>query len=125
VAVHAYYPDYRHGQMPPQGIDQSVVGCVRHFSLTPKPDGRLAGMTPARMRELTSVAACSVLVIGGAGRSSNFRSARLDALVASIVAAVEQYGDDGVGIDWEQLDNVDHGGSRISSNVSAQRSRAG
>lgn len=108
ITVDTYYPDYRYSVMKPAGIDrQLVTGCVLHFSLWPNSAGNLIGMQPARMREMTAQPGCAVLVIGGAGRSSGFRSAPIATVVHNIVLTVEEYGYDGVDIDWEPLTNWD------------------
>jgi chitinase len=60
------------------------------------------------MEELVTQTHCARLVIGGAGRSSGFRSAPTERLVQSIATAVRTYGYDGVEIDWEPLNNWDN-----------------
>jgi GH18 family chitinase len=114
------YPDYRRSVLPaPAQMAADLGGCLLHFSLTPKADGTLQGMTAARMQEMTAGAPCAILVIGGAGRSSGFRSAPINTLVANVVKAAAPY--DGVDVDWEPLNNWDDERAKVAGEPTSGR----
>jgi chitinase len=106
-----YYPDYQYAKEHPSELPFEVLDCIEHFSLTPKNDGGLQGIAPARMSEMAALAPCAQIVIGGPGRSAGFRSGPMATLVQNIVSVVETHGYDGVDIDWEPLDNRDDEGT--------------
>ena len=112
----AYYPAYGTGTMPIAAIPFASMTHVVHFALVPRRDGTLAdpdglrGQTSALVAAAHAAGVKALLGVGGdesAGAPAGFQgatsSARREAFVKNIVAAMAAGGYDGVDVNWESV----------------------
>ncbi|KAF9255037.1 glycoside hydrolase family 18 protein [Marasmius fiardii PR-910] len=105
-----YYPDWVSGDSPPENVDFSKFDILFFAFAVPDERGNLT-LSSDILRRLVSSARNSgngtqiVLSVGGWGGSAGFSSASNSqnraTFVQSLVGAVQQYGLDGIDIDWE------------------------
>ena len=135
--VAGFYVGYDSGNYPPGAIDFTSVSQVNVFSVLPKNDGTLDKTLfidsvngPLVAQNVASLAHAAgrkaVLVVGGAGSETQFRSATsstyMNAFVQNLVNTITAWGFDGIDIDWEPLPSSDY--PAMLSLVSKLRTRS-
>ena len=110
-----YWAGWIQGSYPATSIRWDAYTHMCHFSITPNNDGSVKmdmGLTAVTMRALVAEAkkhnVKSLICVGGAGTGGAFQAATANAttrmrLVKAIIAFQQQYGYDGVDMDWEEL----------------------
>lgn len=108
---------------PPSAIDFSSLTQINVFSVVPNPNGTLDTTLfidsvngPLVAKDIASRAHAAgkkaVLVIGGAGTETQFKSATspsyMNTFVQNLVSTMNTWGFDGVDIDWEPLPPADY-----------------
>ncbi|HVY08978.1 MAG TPA: glycoside hydrolase family 18 protein [Mycobacteriales bacterium] len=119
--VMGYYPEYQRALMPPKEIDWRGLTHLAVGRVVPNDDGTLdtafdydATRGPALAKQLSKLAKAHhvvpILMVGGAGERSHWRSAaghHRAALVSHLVAAMRAYGYRGLDLDWEPIATAD------------------
>ena len=116
--VMGYYVAYHRDWLPPENIDWSGITHIALGAILANEDGSLDDSFyigtdgPAFAHKISQYAhgnnTKAILMFGGAGTGQNILSAVRDhraVLISNLVAAMNNYGYDGIDLDWE--DNVD------------------
>lgn len=121
--VGGYYVGYERNLYPVADIDFSAITHLMVGRLIPRADGTLArhfdindAEGPVWAQSAVDAAHAAgrkaVLMIGGAGEVAGWRDAADNAtratFVANLLDAVDDFGADGLDIDWEPLETQDH-----------------
>jgi chitinase len=122
--VGGYYVGYQRNLYPASEIDFSAITHLFVGAGLPQADGSIdmtlyidATQGPALARDLVSRAHAAdrkaILMLGGAGADAGFRAAAADAIRATFVQQllklVDDYGFDGLDLDWEPILDADQG----------------
>ncbi|THU94236.1 glycoside hydrolase family 18 protein [Dendrothele bispora CBS 962.96] len=126
----AYYPDWSAGSNPPENLNFSKFDILFFAFATPSASAGLNWDSGSQsiLQRLVSSARNSgkgtriVLSVGGWGGSTNFSSAVSSAsnrstFVNALVGAVNQFGLDGIDIDWEYPNSVGAGNPHSPSDA--------
>ncbi|MFL5582821.1 MAG: glycosyl hydrolase family 18 protein, partial [Gemmatimonadaceae bacterium] len=120
--VSGYYVGYQRSLQPPSEIDFSSLTHVIMGRVRPRSDGTLYTdfdidnvNGPAVAREVSTRAHAAgrkaILMVGGAGERAGFVAAASSAtrptFVTSLLRAMDDYGYDGLDVDWEPLESTD------------------
>ena len=121
--VGGYYVGYERHLYPIADVDFSAIthlmvgrmtptaagGLTRHFDIN---DVEGPAFAHAAIDAAQGAGRKAILMIGGAGEIAGWRAAADDAtraaFVANLLAAVDEFGADGLDIDWEPLETQDH-----------------
>ena len=123
--VSGFYVGWMASTYPPSAVDYASLSQVMVFSVIPRTDGTLDTTLfidsvngPAVAKDLAQRAHAAgkkaILVVGGAGASSGFRSASSSStrptFVQNLLQTATSWGMDGFDIDWEPLTSTDYAG---------------
>jgi chitinase len=119
VWITAYYAGWMQAHLPVAEIDFSAISHVAHFAWTPVADGTIDrtsnGWSESQANAVVAAAHAAgkkaLLTIGGAWSQDGFRAhikpVSRAKFVATLAAAVIQYGYDGIDVDMEPVDDAD------------------
>ncbi|KAF5366781.1 hypothetical protein D9758_006469 [Tetrapyrgos nigripes] len=126
----AYYPDWSADSFPPENLNYSKFDILFFAFATPSASAGLSWDSGSRtiLQRLVTSAKNSgrgtriVLSVGGWGGSTNFSSAvsssaNRSTFVNALVGAVNQFGLDGIDIDWEYPNSVGAGNPHSPSDA--------
>ena len=119
--VQGYYVGYERDLYPIDAVDFGALTHLMVGRVRPLPDGTVTLdfdiddvngpiWAQAAVDAAHSAGRKAILMVGGAGEIDGWRAAasqHRDALVANILAAMDQFGFDGVDLDWEPLEDTD------------------